>query len=59
MPIVISVVTVTTNEHSIVIRVRGQQGESGDCRVAGNGMARGGLMGPINMVATATTSPTE
>ena len=50
-----------TNEHlsTVVSESVGKQGESGDYRVAENGMARGGLMGPTITVATATTSPTE
>ena len=50
-----------TNEHllEVISESVGKLGESGDYKVAENGLARGGLMGPTIMVATATTSPTE
>ena len=51
----------TTNEHlgEVISESGDKQGESGDYMVAENGLARGGLMGPMLMVATATTAPTE
>ena len=58
---VISVVKgLLMNTYGEVISESGdRQGESGDYMVAENGLVHGGLMGPVLMVATATTSPTE